>query len=157
ANFGVGVLWDDGGDDHYEAELGAQGAAFGGVALLYDGGGRDTYRAYTYAQGYGFVGSFGTLYDASGDDAYELVVDQVLLVESPQTPGVANSSMGQGAAAGWRIEDETSSLSGGLALLRDKTGNDTYVGACFAQGIGYWFGFGVLADAEGDDRYDGLF
>jgi len=157
ANFGVGVLWDDGGKDRYEAENGAQGCALVGVALLYDGGGSDTYRSFGNSQGFGWVGSFGTLYDAAGDDKYELVVDEVILFDSPQTPKTANSSLGQGTAFGWRRDATGTHLGGGLALLRDKSGNDRYDGATFVQGTGYWMGLGVLADAEGDDRYNGLF
>jgi hypothetical protein len=157
ANFGAGVLWDDGGQDTYVAENGAQGSALVGVALLYDGGGDDTYRSFGSSQGFAWVSSFGALYDAGGRDAYELVVDEVLLFPSPQTPGTANSSLGQGTAFGWRRDATGTHLSGGLALLRDRGGNDTYEGSTFAQGTGYWMGLGVLADAGGDDTYDGLF
>ncbi len=157
ANFGVGVLWDDGGDDDYEGEAGVQGSALVGVALLHDGDGNDTYRAFQSAQGFGSVSSFGTLYDAAGDDRYELVVDEVLLYASPQLPGRANSSLGQGTAFGLRRDQNGMHLGGGLAMLRDRRGNDSYVGATFVQGTGYWMGLGVLADREGDDQYDGMF
>jgi len=69
-------------------------------------------------------------------------------------------SLGQGAASGWHYDaggPSSANLSGGLALLRDTSGNDSYSGAVFVQGIGYWFGIGVLADAGGNDRYDGLY
>jgi hypothetical protein len=157
ANFGVGVLWDDGGDDQYEAENGAQGSAVVGIALLYDGGGADSYRSFGSSQGFAWMSSFGTLYDAGGDDRYEMVVDSPVLLYSPQTPGTANSSIGQGVAFGYRRDDTGEHLAGGLALLRDKAGNDRYDGAVFVQGTGYWMGMGVLADAAGDDRYNGLF
>jgi len=154
---GVGILYDDGGDDSYEAESAAQGAAMIGVAALLDGGGADTYRSFQNSQAFGWVNSYGLLYDAAGDDAYELVVDEVVLYYSPQTPGSANGSLGQGSAFGWRRDETGTHLSGGLALHRDLSGDDVYEGSVFAQGNGYWMGFGVLADGEGDDRYDGLF
>jgi hypothetical protein len=99
-NFGVGILWDDGGDDSYEAENGAQGSGVVGIGLLHDGGGNDTYRSFGTSQGFGWVLSFGALHDASGDDRYELVVDSPVILFSPQTPGYANSSLGQGVAFG---------------------------------------------------------
>jgi hypothetical protein len=76
---------------------------------------------------------------------------------SPQLPGVANASLGQGCAFGWRRDDTGTHWSGGLALLRDADGADRYVGSTFVQGCGYWFGFGALADARGDDTYAGRF
>jgi hypothetical protein len=45
-------------------------------------------------------------------------------------------------------------MSGGLGVLRDREGHDTYTAAVFAQGTGYWFGTGLLLDAAGDDHYD---
>ena len=157
AAWGVGVLWDDGGDDTYLGEAGVQGAAWGGVALAYDGGGNDTRRAYSIAQAHGFVLGSGTLYDAGGDDSYELVVNEMLLYYSSQTPTTGNASMGQGCAFGWRRDASGNHYSGGLALLRDVSGDDTYEASTFAQGVGYWMGTGELVDSAGNDTYDGLF
>ncbi len=156
ASFGVGLLYDDGGDDSYTAENGAQGSATTGVALLVDGGGDDHYRAFAHAQGFAFVSSFAALYDHDGDDTYELPPTPVLFY-SPQQPGVANSSLGQGTAFGWRRDGPGTHLGGGVALLRDRDGHDTYDGSVFVQGVSYWMGLGVLADRDGDDRYNGLF
>jgi len=154
---GVGILHDDGGNDTYEAENAAQGAAMIGIAGLLDGGGTDTYRSFQNSQAFGWVNSYGMLYEAAGDDQYELVVTEVLLYDSPQTSGWANSSLGQGTAFGWRRDTTGTHLSGGLALHRDLSGNDTYEGSTFVQGTGYWMGMGVMADGEGDDRYNGVF
>lgn len=157
AAWGVGVLWDDGGNDSYTGEAGVQGAAWAGVALAYDGGGDDTRRAFTMAQAHGFLLGSGTLYDAGGADSYELVVDEQLVYYSPQTPTTGNSSMGQGCAFGWRRDSTGNHYSGGLALLRDVDGDDTYEASTFAQGAGYWMGTGALVDSAGNDTYDGLF
>jgi hypothetical protein len=46
-------------------------------------------------------------------------------------------------------------LGGGIAVLRDRAGDDAYTSAVMAQGNGYWFGFGILADAAGNDVYEG--
>lgn len=154
---GIGVLWDDGGDDVYEAEQGAQGAAIVGTGLLVDRGGDDSYRSFKLSQGFGMVSSYGILHDADGADTYELVVDDIILFDSPQTSGWANSSLGQGSAFGWRRDATGTHLGGGLALLRDGGGDDVYLGSTFVQGSGYWMGLGVLADADGNDAYDGVF
>ncbi|MBM4390244.1 MAG: hypothetical protein FJ090_03910 [Deltaproteobacteria bacterium] len=155
--WGVGVLFDDGGDDAYTAEAGAQGVGIGGIGLHVDREGDDTYRAFTEAQGFGFVLGNGALLDSAGNDAYELVVDEVLLYYSPQLPGTANASLGQGVAFGWRRDSTGTHLAGGLGMLRDASGDDRYEGATFVQGVGYWMGMGILADGAGNDAYDGLF
>jgi hypothetical protein len=108
------------------------------------------------SQGFAAVASSSNLYDAAGDDRYELVVDDVVLLPSSQDASV-NLSLGQGTALGWRDDAQGLHLSGGVALLRDATGNDTYEGGVFAQGTGYWMSVGVFADGEGRDRYDGAF
>ncbi len=156
ATFGVGLLFDDGGDDSYEAENGAQGSAVVGLALLIDKDGDDRYRAFGHAQGFSFVSSFAALIDSYGDDHYEMPATPVLF-HSPQQPGSANASLGQGTAFGWRRDATATHLAGGVALLRDRAGDDRYDGSVFVQGVAYWMGLGILADAEGDDRYNGLF
>lgn len=157
ASFGVGVLWDDGGADDYECEAGCQGAALVGIAVQYDGGGDDVWRAFNTSQGFAWMSSFGLLYDAGGNDTRVSVVEDPVIYYSPQTPHTANSSLGQGCAFGWRRDSTGTHLSGGIALLRDVSGDDAYEGSTFVQGTGYWFGIGVLADAAGSDHYDGLF
>ncbi|MDP6945424.1 MAG: hypothetical protein QF464_14850, partial [Myxococcota bacterium] len=49
------------------------------------------------------------------------------------------------------------SLSGGLGILREAGGHDSYSADVFNQGGGYWFGTGVLADEAGDDTYFGMY
>ena len=156
SHLGVGILLDDGGDDQYFAESGAQGSAIVGIAALLDGGGNDTYHSYGGSQAFGFVSSFGLLHDESGDDNYELVVNEDVLFYSPQLPGTHNSSRGQGFAFGWRRDSAGDRhYSGGIAVLRDVRGDDYYEGSVFVQGGAYWMGTGVLSDGEGNDRYNG--
>jgi hypothetical protein len=157
ASFGVGVLWDDGGTDSYTCEAGCQGAALVGIAIQHDGGGDDTWRAFNSSQGFAWISSYGLLHDARGNDVRVSVVEDPIVYYSPQTPGTANSSLAQGCAFGWRRDSTGTHLSGGIALLRDMEGDDTYEGSTFVQGTGYWFGMGVLADAGGSDHHDGLF
>ncbi len=48
---GVGILWDEAGDDIYDADRRTQGCGVFGVGVLVDRAGRDTYRAISDAQG----------------------------------------------------------------------------------------------------------
>ena len=159
---GVGVLFDDGGDDTYAAETLSQGASGFGVGLLLDRAGKDAYRAYNEAQGFGFTQGVGALVDLDGDDAYFVNPgDPALggdpLYASAQLPGKGNTSMAQGCGMGRRFDTvaEGVGLLGGLGILRDAKGNDTYTASVFAQASGF-LGFGMLLDGSGDDTYEGL-
>ena len=156
AALGVGVLWDDGGDDDYECEAACQGAASVGVALVHEGGGADRYRAFYSAQAFASPASFALLYDADGGDTYHLEPDEPF-VYAWYDGWTHNISRGQGASTGWRRANymEDVYLSGGIGMLRDRAGDDSYTASVMAQANGYWFGFGILADADGDDRYNG--
>ena len=65
------------------------------------------------------------------------------------TPGIFQA-LAQGS--GWGIRPV---LGGGIGLLEDNGGDDTYLAGNFSQGTGYFGGTGVLRDHEGDDRYLG--
>jgi len=158
---GVGALLDDGGTDTYAAEALSQGAAMFGIGLLIDEGGPDTYRSVSLSQGFAYARGAGVLYDTDGNDAYTALpgdpaLGGVPLYYSPQNPGKSNSSMSQGVGFGRRADQiDGVYMSGGLGLLRDASGEDTYVADIFGQASGYWFGVGILADGAGNDTYDG--
>ena len=162
AHQGVGVLFDDGGADTYLAESNSQGASQFGIGLLVDAGeGWDVRRAFHNAQGFGFAAGVGVLLDGGGDDTYTCDhgdPDQggIRMYPTPQLPMNGNSSFCQGAGFGWRGDgpNPLSYLSGGLGVLRDIDGNDTYEASVFGQGTGYWQGTGVLSDGGGSDLYD---
>lgn len=162
AHLGVGVLFDDGGADSYVSERASQGAAAYGIGLLVDrGDGDDSYRVFSAGQGSGSPGGFGALHDAGGDDTYDSEVGlddegALAIYESAQLPGVANNSASQGAGMGIRWDAGGVFLSGGVGVLRDQAGDDTYRCAVFCQGAGFWQGTGILSDGDGADRYDGL-
>ncbi len=159
---GVGVLRDDGGRDSYTAEAGAQGSAVWGLGLLLDGGGDDQYTIWAFGQGFGYVASGGALVDVGdGKDRYRSDPGNdyggTTVYHSAQlADGQGNSSFTQGAGFGMRADTYSTWLAGGLGVLRDGGGDDTYVAGVFAQGTGYWEGTGILADAGGDDTYDAL-
>lgn len=145
---GAAICWDLDGSDVYRGQRYAQGAALcQGLGALIDGGGDDRCEAAVYSQGFAGPGAFGALLARGGDDHYGLTG------RAPSgygTPG-AFRSMGQGASFGFRHL-----ASGGVAVLCDLDGDDVYEAGNFAQGGGYYFGWGALCDlGQGRDRYSG--
>jgi len=162
AHLGVGILFDDGGQDTYRAESSAQGSAQYGIGMLIDkGDGWDIHESFSYSQGFGFAASAGVLLDGGGDDTYvcnhgDPTNGGIRLYPSAQLPENGNSSFCQGAGFGRRGQTNmvTDYMSGGFGILRDIDGNDQYEASVFAQGTGYWQGTGLLSDGGGSDVYD---
>lgn len=127
---GLGVLVDVGGDDFYEAGVGAQG--FGhrhGAGLLRDADGADTYLGDGLVAGAAIGFGSGSLHDALGADTYGSAVRR------------AANAFGYG-----------DDLGGGLFV--DTEGVDTYYAGGFALGYGALNGAGVFVELAGDDIYD---
>lgn len=177
---GVGVLWDEAGNDTYEADRRALGYGEFGLGLLIDVAGRDVYKSVDSAQGSATAG-YGLLIDRDGDDQYEayrssqafaavnavaalvdlagsdryVANDTDIRYPAPQSKE-HNVSLSQGAASGWRAEYvDGVSVNGGVAILLDAAGDDTYTCGIFGQGVGYWYGAGLLIDLGGADSYLG--
>lgn len=178
--FGIGILWDEAGNDRYEGGRNAQAVGIHGVGVLIDSAGDDVYRAVTDAQACATAG-YALLLDRAGDDRYEcyrngqafagpnaaaalidlagndryVANDSDIRYPSPQN-AQHNASMSQGAASGWRADYvDGVSVNGGTALLLDAAGSDAYSCGVFGQGVGYWYGAGLLVDLGGADRYQG--
>ena len=135
--FGVGALIDLAGTDSYVARHHAQGAGLFGIGFLWDGDGDDAYTVEALGQGLGLTQGVGTLSDVRGDDAYSA------LGGAPTnygTPGLADA-WAQGMARGLR-----GLAPGGLGVLADGAGNDSYDAGSFAQGGAYYLGVGQLVD-----------
>jgi hypothetical protein len=144
---GVGLLLDDAGDDRFRAQTMAQGLGAWGLGLLIDVAGDDSYRALRYGQAVGLAGGIGVLSDRGGDDRYYC---KGRWPTGYGTPGVFEG-WGQGCGIGFR-----GNASGGVGLLIDGAGTDNYEAGNFAQGGGYYFGFGALVDrGRSSDRYIG--
>ncbi|HPC00024.1 MAG TPA: hypothetical protein PKW66_29150, partial [Polyangiaceae bacterium] len=149
---GVSLLYDESGDSTYQAESLCFGASEAGISFLLDGGGDDRYSSYHDSQGYGAFGGLGFLGDERGNDTY---IAQATPVINP-SPQLAdrNTSASQGFGTGrFGPTLDGRSLPGGIGLLCDREGNDTYESGVFAQGAGYGYGIGVLLDENGDDTY----
>lgn len=154
ARFGVAVLMDREGNDTYDAYAESQGFGKFGIGILHDLSGDDEYAGFMHVQGVGLPGGMGLLYDLSGDDVY-IANDSELDFPSAQT-AEHNINMSQGAGYGYRMDYLTgNSISGGIGVLFDAEGNDTYSGGVFVQGVGYWEGIGMLWDGSGNDEFLG--
>jgi hypothetical protein len=152
--FGTGILYDAAGDDTYSAVGECQGCGIYGTGLLIDGGGNDRYECYQQGQGFGFTKGVGLLLDVSGDDKY-VANDTDIKFPSAQSKE-HNGSLSQGFGFGRRGDFlDGHSWAGGVGMLVDGTGNDSYSCGIFGQGGAYWYGVGILADKGGDDAYFG--
>jgi len=161
--FGVGVLYDEAGDDDYAAESLCQGGGAWGIGLLLDGSGNDKYLAYNSAQGFGFTQGVGALVDEAGDDSYytdpgDPAVGGDPIYPNAQLPGVGNTSMSQGCGEGHRPDspDPGYQFAGGMGILRDAQGSDTYTTSVFGQASSFAMGVGMLLEGGGNDTYEGL-
>jgi len=130
-HLGLGALYDDGGDDSYDGEGGVQGAGILGIGLLIDAGGNDAYNTFTYSQGFGYSQGVGIAWDGGGDDVWFA------------NPG----------------KTEDSGLTIYYSPQLPGNGNNSFVqGAGYgyrADGVDTWLsgGIGVLRDVDGDDDY----
>lgn len=147
--FGVGVLADLGGKDEYRSLSSAQGAGAFGIGLLAEGGGDDRYFADRFAQGFGFVKGFGAIVETAGNDEYFAGG----AYPDGRDPDKSYESLSQGFGLGIRPYDTLAGASGGIGVIAEAGGNDTYVGDYFAQGASYWFALGILDDRKGHDKY----
>ncbi|MDO5566323.1 MAG: hypothetical protein Q4G59_06665, partial [Planctomycetia bacterium] len=140
---GAGILIDNGGDDTYLSFLRGQGHALCGLGMLVDRSGNDDYHAAMLAQGLGNPGGFAVLLDKSGDDHY--YVGGYFPDSYEEHPGY--DGWGQGLGAGIRQV-----ACGGIGLLLEGDGDDTYEFDYFAHGGGYWMGIGLIRDFAGNDK-----
>lgn len=124
---GIGVLFDLHGDDHYKAQVFAQGAGyFEGVGLLIDGGGRDIFEAAWYAMGAAAHHAAGMLLKHGQEaDRY-----------------VARHSTSLGAAHDFSV-----------ALFADEGGDDTYFLGSLGLGATHDNGVALFLDLGGHDHY----
>lgn len=141
--FGGGALIDLMGNDSYESAVTSQSAGYFGSALLVDLNGNDKYNAHGYSQAFAGNSAVCMLVDRNGNDKYRTTPSVAVGYEDmrlEQLDAAANFS--QGCA----VEDA-------LAGLIELNGNDEYIGGAYAQGVGYNGGIGMLSDYQGNDKY----
>ncbi|MDD4737385.1 MAG: HEAT repeat domain-containing protein [Kiritimatiellae bacterium] len=144
ALFGIACLHDTAGNDLYTAGIFAQAAAIAGVARLEDLAGNDTFNLACAGQAYAGVAALAALVDRQGNDVY--IAGRTLTDYDRHWKN--HLSLAQGFATGIRPF-----TGGGVAILLDESGNDTYTADVYAQGVGYWYAMGFLLDLDGHDTY----
>lgn len=154
---GVGVLVDEQGGATLEVEAAGQGAGFFGTGILMLGDGANTLTAFHASQGFGGPYGVGIVVGGRGDDRYtafpgDPLLGDALYRERLGGPDAAYSAS-QGAAVGYLATATRGQASGGLGLLVERGGADTYVAGLGAQGYGRTYGVGQLFDADGVDHY----
>ena len=126
---GIGILYDQKGNDHYNGGVYAQGVAYWyALGILIDKQGNDFYDAVYYPQGSGIHLAGGFLFDQEGEDHYH----------SKHGPG-------QGAAHDYAV-----------GYLVDREGNDSY-SVEGGNGLGLTNSVGIFIDVTGNDSYARLY
>ena len=157
---GVGVLYDEAGNDTYRMETVGQGGAHFGMGILIDGAGDDLYHGYSVMQGATHVKGVGMLVDYEGNDTYWTSPgNSYFSVREGGHDYFYEYGINQGAAWGRRADypmdgvQGSAHMSGGVGALLDLGGSDSYTCGAFCQGMGYWFGTGILwDDGDGNDK-----
>jgi len=145
---GTGILVDYEGNDRYNSTSSwCQGSAHAGVGLLMDFAGNDTYLSIEQSQGFGSSLGIGAILDVDGNDRYN--AEGVY-----SAPFYNNTAFCQGAGFGRRADfGDRRSLAGGVGILVDGDGDDSYWGPVYVQGCGYWWAAGIFEDRGGNDNY----
>lgn len=151
ALYGTALLVDRSGTDQYVTSgFHTQGTAHCGVALLLDQSGNDKYTLDAFGQGLGGTRGAGLLIDLDGNDQYRARDNGWNL----PTYRDLSASYAQGVGYGRRADfGDGHSLAGGWGMLLDNAGDDSYHATVWSQGAGYWWGVGVFEDRAGDDSY----
>ncbi|MBC8527580.1 MAG: hypothetical protein ISS28_02135 [Candidatus Cloacimonetes bacterium] len=146
--YGYQVGWDKDGNDIYTGGLHSLGASTFGVSILFDKSGNDMYSVTELGEGFGGTMGAGLLIDFGGNDLYYAGGKYL---HEPLAP-LDYRTLSQGFGFGVRPM-----MGGGIGIVYDKEGNDSYQGGVYAQGVAYWYALGILIDKEGNDFYDAVY
>jgi hypothetical protein len=140
---GAGILIDYDGNDSYVGVRRVQGQAFGGIGILVDRSGSDRYHGALWTQGMGGPLGFAVLEDVEGNDTF--YTGGLYYDDYEETPGY--DGWGQGVGGGPRAV-----ANGGIGVILDGAGDDTYEFDYLSHGGGYWLGLGFARDFGGNDQ-----
>ncbi len=140
---GVGILIDFGANNRYAGVRRVQGQAIGGIGICIGRGGKNDYRAALWAQGFGGPLGFGMMDNVTGNNHY--FCGGMWRDSYPETPGC--EGWGQGVGAGIRQV-----ANGGIGVILDNGGENTYEFDYLAHGGGYWCGLGFARDFGGNTK-----
>jgi hypothetical protein len=141
-----GLVFDPGGDDRYELPDSARPGAW---LMVLDVTGNDTYAVPDSAgNAAAFLGA-QLIADLAGDDVYkgrDFAFGSALMGFSRLYDAAGNDTYtARSASLGFAFH--------GVGILEDRAGHDLYSSAYLSQGASSTFGFGLLLDGAGDDRY----
>jgi hypothetical protein len=171
---GGGFLIDLGGHSTFIALDGSQGAGFWGIGLLYSGEGSSVFQARNNSQGVGqmglgmligygqgnysclhqgqalgLFGGAGILINKAGNNIYRLGG----LKPDFRDLEKSTVSMGQGFGCGVQPDADKLGVPGGIGVLIDEKGYNSYIADYFAQGSSYYYGTGILDNRGGSNQY----
>lgn len=173
---GVGVIADLSGDDKYLVKNGGVGFALYGTGMILDESGDDLYQSDKgWGQGAAYAG-VGLVMDHDGNDRYRSICmsmgfggtlgvgtlvdlngnDDYFTADTGNDSKVWGKtvSMSMGCGYGRRCDSgDGQNQGGGFGILVDAEGNDRYHTSVFSLGSGYWWGAGIFEDRGGDDVY----
>ena len=135
---GVGIVLDLGGDNRYHGFRRVQGHALAGLGILISRGSGNDHHAAMWAQGFGGPLGFGLVDDLAGSDHY-YCGGYYPNSYKPETPGY--EGCGQGVGAGIRQVAD-----GGVGVLLNGGGHNTYEFDYLSHGGGYWCAVGFARD-----------
>jgi hypothetical protein len=126
---GIGILYDQGGNDQYACGVFGQGVGYWeGIGFLWDDAGNDQYEGQWYVMGASAHFAIGFLEDQAGDDRYTALM---------------NMALGAGHDFGY-------------GMFIDRAGSDRYSAPNLSLGAGNANGIGIFVDLFGDDQYQSL-
>jgi len=145
--FGVGMIIDREGTDSYRGTQWSIGAGVYGAGIVMDlGDGDDEYLGEFLTIGVGGPRGFGFVFDEAGDDLYNADGPKPSIYETPDV----HCAFSMGMGFGYRKY-----AAGGIGILCDVAGDDTFQAGEFSQGGAYYHGLGILRDFSGNDNYHG--
>lgn len=153
---GAGIVVDLDGCDQYKSRSFGLGSGVYGFGILIDGRGDDQYRASSMSQGFAGPFGMGCLVDDSGEDLYiclpsERQADALLPISwNDEKLATSPPVFAQGCSMGL-----TPDGPGGLGLLIDLGGDDSYRAGRAGQGMARGRGVGLLIDGRGFDYFNG--
>jgi hypothetical protein len=161
ALFGIGLHIDRAGNDTYLVDKWALGAAHSpGLGLLADEEGDDWYVAAIQGIGMGFNKGVGIIRDGgAGDDRYQCWGVYRNSYNREGAPDHGFQGYGIGIGFSWRSDRYSQQPThgpgfvGGIGLVSDGGGDDTYVGGTFGLGVGFTAGIGMMVESAGNDVY----
>jgi len=147
--WGSGLLYCRGGNAVFQARKTSQGVGQMGVRMLLGRDGNNSYSCLYEGQALGLFGGEGILINEGGHNLYRLGG----LQPDDRDPSKSTVSMGQGFGRGLMPEDERMAVPGGIGLLIDEKGEDTYIADYFAQGSSYYYSISMLDNRGANNRF----